>query len=467
MKGFHKRLLVILLIFIPLYTLSVFMAKQPQTPEDFIWSDLLLSSDDRILVLAPHPDDEVLGCGGIIQHAVKMGLPVHIVFLTYGDANEWSFMIYRERPVLSSRGAINMGLVRHEETLKAMSILGLSEDKITFLGYPDFGTLNIWYKCWNKAPPYKSILTRVTEVPYDNALRPGALYKGDDILKDIKTVLKDFKPTKIFVTGPADHHPDHQAFFLFTTVALWDLEKDKDINCKLYPYLIHYNRWPYPSGYLPENFLQPPQSLVKEIRWQDTRLTPEQLEIKHNALKAHATQYNSSTKYLLSFMKPNELFGDLPPVILNSNLIDITGKEDEEIKIPDELLEKEKSAYVGIEEQYVKLKEKRIEMRVKFTRPLAKTVGLSLYLFGYRSDKDFPLMPKLHVKFGAVYYNIYDQNKKLPVNILKIKRNSREITISVSLADMDNPEKILFATRTYVSKVPLDWSPWRILDIKQ
>mgnify|MGYP002412367006 CR=1 FL=1 len=440
------------------------MAKNPQIDEDFIWSDLLLSSDDRILILAPHPDDEVLGCGGIIQQAVKMGLPVHVVFLTYGDANEWSFMVYRERPVLSSRGAINMGLVRYEEALKSVSVLGVSKDNVTFLGYPDFGTLNIWYKCWNNAPPYRSILTRVTYVPYNNALRPDALYKGDDILKDVKTVLKEFKPTKIFVSSPADHHPDHQALYLFTSIALMDLKKD--LTCTVYPYLIHYNNWPYPPGYMPEHFLHPPEGLVKEIKWQDINLTQDEIEIKHNALKIHMTQYKANKKYLLSFVRQNELFGDMPSVTLKSDSIDITGKENEVIEMPDELMEKEKSAYVGIQEQYVKVKENSLEIKVKFSRPLAKTVGLSLYLFGYRADKDFPLMPKLHMKFGAIYCNIYDQNKKLPVNIVKIKRNSKEITISVPFADLDNPEKILFSTRTYVSKVPLDWSPWRILNIK-
>jgi len=54
-----------------------------------------LNSDDRIMVLAPHPDDESIGCGGIIQQAVAMKLPVRIVWLTNGDNNEWSFIVYR------------------------------------------------------------------------------------------------------------------------------------------------------------------------------------------------------------------------------------------------------------------------------------------------------------------------------------------------------------------------------------
>src|SRR5262249_5287881 len=58
-----------------------------------------LEPADRIMVLAPHPDDDVLGCGGIIQQAVQTRLPLRVLFLTYGDSNEWSFMVYEKRPV--------------------------------------------------------------------------------------------------------------------------------------------------------------------------------------------------------------------------------------------------------------------------------------------------------------------------------------------------------------------------------
>ena len=38
----------------------------------------------RVLVLAPHPDDEVFGCGGAIAAHVKAGIPVQVVILTDG-----------------------------------------------------------------------------------------------------------------------------------------------------------------------------------------------------------------------------------------------------------------------------------------------------------------------------------------------------------------------------------------------
>ena len=62
-----------------------------------------LSATDRVLVFAPHPDDEVLGAGGVIQQAVAMHLPIKIVFFTYGDSNQWSFFLYRKRRFSANR----------------------------------------------------------------------------------------------------------------------------------------------------------------------------------------------------------------------------------------------------------------------------------------------------------------------------------------------------------------------------
>jgi LmbE family N-acetylglucosaminyl deacetylase len=119
----------------------------PEVPE------LTLEAQDRILVLAPHPDDEVLGCGGIIQQALAKGLPLRVVFLTYGDHNEWAFMVYRKHPVIAPQSVRRLGMVRHDEALAAGKILGLAPSQLTFLGYPDLGTLPIWTSHWNHQPP--------------------------------------------------------------------------------------------------------------------------------------------------------------------------------------------------------------------------------------------------------------------------------------------------------------------------
>ena len=107
------------------------------------WPPLTLSPDDRIMILAPHPDDEVIATGGIIQQALKQGLPIHVVFFTYGDNNEWAFAVYRRHPLLMPKAMQGMGLIRHDEAIRADGVLGLSTTNLTFLGYPDFGTLQI------------------------------------------------------------------------------------------------------------------------------------------------------------------------------------------------------------------------------------------------------------------------------------------------------------------------------------
>jgi len=115
--------------------------------------DVILSAQDRILILAPHPDDEVLGCGGIIQKAMGLKIPVRIVFLTYGDNNQWSFLLYRKHPVIMPKSVRSMGQVRHTEALAADKILGVTPEQLIFLGYPDFRTLKMWYAGWGMVCP--------------------------------------------------------------------------------------------------------------------------------------------------------------------------------------------------------------------------------------------------------------------------------------------------------------------------
>src|SRR3954453_16957003 len=233
-----------------------------------------LQDGDRILVLVPHPDDEVLGAGGVLREAVRRGLPVRVVFLTNGDSNEWSFLAYRKRPVLMPGGALAMGAIRHQEARAAAAALGGPAADLTFLGYPDYGTLDIWRSHWALSPPDRGRLTRARAVPYPTAFRPGAPYKGEEILADLETILRDFKPTRIFVSHPADHHPDHAALYLFTRVALWDLQGE--VSATVHPFLVHYPGWPGIKG----KELAPPDRLLAGFHWQSRDLDPEAVTAK-------------------------------------------------------------------------------------------------------------------------------------------------------------------------------------------
>ena len=53
-------------------------------------NSVITLSRERLLVIAPHPDDEIIGCGGLIQKIKENGGKVYVIFLTNGDTNDFS-----------------------------------------------------------------------------------------------------------------------------------------------------------------------------------------------------------------------------------------------------------------------------------------------------------------------------------------------------------------------------------------
>lgn len=421
--------------------------------------------NDRLLVLAPHPDDEVIATGGVILEAVRRGIPVRVVFYTYGDNNEWSFAAYRGHPVLAPGAVRQMGLIRHDEALSADTVLGLSSNQLAFLGYPDFGTLRIWNEHWGSRPPFRSMLTKVEAVPYGNALRPGAAYKGEEILEDLERVFREFKPTKVFVSHAGDHNPDHRSLYLFTRVALWDLQDE--LKPELCPYLVHYRNWPLPRGFVPGDPLPPPDLFKDSVDWRIRPASEAEIEVKHAAIRRHASQYAVSGAYLDSFLRSNELFGDFPERPLYSAEGQGAAGEDESEAhdIPAELTDEEQAAYIGIERRAMWMEEGNAVLRVSISKPLARAVEFSADLFGYRRDKAFAEMPKIHVRMGVERTWVLDQDRPIPRAAVRIERSARQITIRIPLATLGDPERILTSARTSLGEVPLDWVSWRVLDV--
>src|SRR4030065_2216815 len=79
----------------------------------------------KVLVLAPHPDDETLGCGGTIALYVLNGAEVQSAIISDGGkiSNEFT------------DEEINIVTMRKKESLAAAKILGIQQTH--FLGYPD------------------------------------------------------------------------------------------------------------------------------------------------------------------------------------------------------------------------------------------------------------------------------------------------------------------------------------------
>ncbi len=393
-----------------------------------------------MLVLAPHPDDEVLGTGGLIQQVAAAEAPIRVVFLTNGDNNEWSFAMYRRHPVLLPDAVRAMGLVRHDEAIAAARVLGLGPSQLTFLGYPDFGTLEIWTAHWRDRPPFTSMLTRASAVPYANALRPGAPYKGEEILRDLVGIIREFRPTKVVLSHCADHNPDHRALYLYTRIALWDLEPA--MRPALLPVLIHFGGWPKPRGLHPDEPLEPPAALAGQVPWSVLRLTAVERVRKRRALEAHVTQFRYSPDYLLSFARTTELFGDLPVLTLEAE----AGKPAQDPR-------------------FVRREGDAVVMSTALSRPLAQAAGASFYLFGYRRDRSFAAMPKLHVEVGLLGHQVSDQSRRLPAETVEVTRDARVIAVRVPLDALGRPERLLVNARRYLTPVPLDTTPWRVVEL--
>lgn len=428
------------------------------------FSVLTLSTNDRVLVMAPHPDDESLACGGVIQTAVERRIPVRVAFLTYGDNNQWSFVLYRKHPVLEPKAVQGMGLMRHGEALQAARLLGLTEDQLTFLGYPDFGTLHIWNACWGSHPPYTSMLTKTTVVPYANAFRPGAPYTGENIMQDLMALLRDFKPTKIFLSHPADHNPDHRALYLFMRVALWNLESE--LRPQLLPYLTHFQCWPQPQGLHIAKPLEPPEIMRNAVAWSVFPLGSNQVSVKLAAVKAHASQFRYSGKYLSSFVRQNELFGDLPAIDLqvpHELNPDALSPVDATPDLPEELTVEERDAYTGVEWNFARREGDTLVLAINVSRPLSKTVEAEVKIFGYRPDRPFHEMPKLRIGLGELNHRVMDGLRRLDDNTVTVTYRNKSISVRVRLAALGNPDRILIAARTSRAEVPFDWVAWRTL----
>lgn len=89
-------------------------------------SELVMS--DKVLIVAPHPDDEVLGCSGLIQRLLGEGKRVDVVILSGGGKSHAGCCKIDESTLIESRRNLSR---------KAAEILGLPLERLHFLDYPD------------------------------------------------------------------------------------------------------------------------------------------------------------------------------------------------------------------------------------------------------------------------------------------------------------------------------------------
>lgn len=87
-----------------------------------------LRPEGRVVVLAPHPDDEALGCGGFINRMCREGNAPYVVIMTGGGGSLRGHSDMAEEEVIRARRKL---------TLDSATRLGLPENHITFLDFTD------------------------------------------------------------------------------------------------------------------------------------------------------------------------------------------------------------------------------------------------------------------------------------------------------------------------------------------
>ena len=89
---------------------------------------LQLLAAKRILVVAPHPDDESLGCGGLIAKLAAAGRLFHTLFVTDGGASHSASFKWPRRRLAAQR---------EWEAADALHFLGIGGHARTFLRLRD------------------------------------------------------------------------------------------------------------------------------------------------------------------------------------------------------------------------------------------------------------------------------------------------------------------------------------------
>jgi len=279
-----------------------------------------LSSQTRLMVFSPHPDDGTLGAGGLIQRVLQHGGRVNEVYMTSGDGYTEGLAIEEHLMHPNAQDFRAYGARRQKEVLQALAILGVPKESITFLGFPDRGLCPILRKYWTDHPPYYvSPYTQEDHPPSVDELLPQIEYDGEDLTQEIAQLLIKFRPTLIAVTHPRDQHPDHCATYFFVRRALQQLEgRDPSWHPTLLTFLIHFNRWPVDANADSLLPLLPPLDFPATGQsWVQFPLSLKEREAKRQALLQYHSQMAVMGSYLLSFVRANELF-----------LLDLSARED-------------------------------------------------------------------------------------------------------------------------------------------
>jgi LmbE family N-acetylglucosaminyl deacetylase len=266
----------------------------------------------RLLVVAPHCDDEALGSAGLIQQVLSKNGKVKIVVVTNGDGSYRSILLNYgiERP--APKDYMDLGRIRQQETISAMEALGVSKEDIVFLGYPDGSMDLLWSANWKADNPLVNRYTRRSCSPYENSYHTNAAYTGENAAEGLTAIIKEFRPSIISYPHPNDEHRDHWAVHAFVKYALLSINTALPEELL---YLVHFRNWPVPLGDNDRIEMKPPAALTGEATvWKSLALDDRIFGGKCRIIPFYKTQMKTMEDFLLAFQRENELYGEYPQI---------------------------------------------------------------------------------------------------------------------------------------------------------
>ena len=269
-----------------------------------------LAGYHRLLILAPHCDDETLSSAGLILAAQRAGIQVRVVIATNGDGFLFATIQDFHKIYPTHADFIRMGALRQQESLAALAKLGVSSQQVTFLSYPDRGTPALWNTYWTAGTPYRSPYSGDSISPYQLTYDRQSVYAGADYLADLTSILDSYRPDLVVYPHPDDVHPDHWGLNVFTRLALTLMRhKYPSYNPTELTYLVHRPDFPEIRGYKPQQSLTPPAALFAIYPyWYRLDLTPADETLKGQAVQAYRSQLPLLRSLLESFVRTDELF---------------------------------------------------------------------------------------------------------------------------------------------------------------
>jgi LmbE family N-acetylglucosaminyl deacetylase len=228
-------------------------------------SAMVIDKTSRVLVVAPHPDDETLATGGLLQQAVTAGAAVRIIFISRGENNPWAQRFFENRWHIGKEDCVRFGQLRQREAIAALGTLGIAPDDAVFLGFPDQG---------------------ITQLLLNNDL------KTVECLAD---EIRRWQPTLVAGPSSLDIHPDHSAMAVLLALTL-DRLKHHCLPSQM-EYLVHTRR-------------KKPLTL----EYASLPLTDKQQGIKRQAILCHTSQVKLQRRKLLARVKNHEDFLSVPNV---------------------------------------------------------------------------------------------------------------------------------------------------------